>query len=484
MAKQPIKFGTDGWRAIIAEGFTFENIEIVTHAIGEYLLNAFSNEKPVVIGYDNRFMADRFAEFSARILSRCGFSVLLSDSPIATPLIAFAAREYNTCGALMFTASHNPPEYCGIKFIPHYAGPATPEITDQLVKNVETIQKAGLPQEACAVYGKIDRFNPYDRYVHYLSQQVQFDKIAKHPLKILYDPMYGVGAGCLDRIFAEKIGYRVDMIHGTRDPLFGGNLPEPKDEHLPDLMRRVPLEKYDLGLANDGDADRLGIVDDLGHFISANQIIPLVFYYLYKYRGFRGSVVRTLATSTLVDALAEKYGVTVHETPVGFKYVGDIMRRENVIIGGEESGGLSILGHIPEKDGILANLLLTEMVAVIGKPLSRIFEDLQTEAGIHLHNLSINLDLPEEKKRDLMHRIRSLRIGDPFAGRPIQSIDNRDGMKFVFAKHDWMLLRPSGTEPILRLYGESPEAQNIPRFTEAVETLMGNTGSQKEKVLH
>lgn len=469
MTQHSIRFGTDGWRAVIAESFTYENVEIVAGAVARYMSHHFSTDKPVVIGYDTRFMADGFAGRAAEVIRSYGFSVLLTETYTPTPIVAFAAKYYESAGALMFTASHNPPEYCGIKFIPHYAGPATPEITDELMTHIHEITG----QDPATPYGgkkpgSLELFRPMERYLPFLEKQINFDLLRKKSMKVLYDCMYGAGQGYLDVIFKEKAGLTIDQIHNTLDPRFGGRIPEPKAEYLPELMHKVASEGYDLGLANDGDADRFGVVDDQGRFLSANEVLPLLLRYLYKHRGYRGSVVRTVATSMLLDCVADHYGVPVHETPVGFKYVGEWMRKEDIIIGGEESGGLSILGHIPEKDGILGDLLIAEMIAVEGKPLSRIFQDMLEEVGIHLHQLSVNLHQPEAEKQAIMSQLRSLKPGDVFAGRTIEKIDTQDGVKLVFGAYDWMLVRPSGTEPILRLYGESREEGHFDRYRQAI----------------
>lgn len=458
-----IHFGTDGWRAIIAETFTFDNVRLVTHAAARYMRSQYGTARPVVVGYDCRFLADRFAQCAAEALVSQGFTVLMTEGYTPTPIVAYAARAYESAGALMFTASHNPPEYMGVKFIPNYAGPATQEITDAIVATVRELEVSGLPAPQ-AQPGRIETFNPYERYVALLSKAVRFDALTARPLKILYDPMYGAGQGYLDRIYHEKTGLRLDMLHNSFDARFGGQLPEPKAECLPELMARVPAEGYDLGIANDGDADRFGVIDETGRFLGADVVLPLLFRYLYHRRGFRGSVARTIATSTLMDALAAKVGVTVHETKVGFKHIGEVMRREDVIIGGEESGGLSVLGHIPEKDGILGDLLMAEMIAVEGKPLSAIVADLEAEAGIRLFGINTNLHLDDAQKQGLMDAMRALKPGDAFAGRPIQEIITRDGVKLLFGPSDWVLVRPSGTEPILRLYGESPDPVMRERF--------------------
>ncbi len=472
-SQQPIKFGTDGWRAVIADNFTFDNCELVAHAIGHYILDKFGTQKPVIVGYDCRFLADKFAALSANVFKNLGLNVLTIDSYQPTPTVANAAKDYDSAGALMFTASHNPPEYMGIKFIPEYAGPATSDITEKIIANIREYEANGIPPIPTGTTpGTIKIFDPYDRYLERLEEVVQFDVLKKANLKILYDPMYGAGMNFLDRIYQEKTGHTMAMIHNRLDPSFGGTIPEPKADHLGELIEKTPAGGYDLGMANDGDADRFGIVDESGRFFSANQIIPLVFRYLYEKRGFRGAVVRSIATSNLLDAMAKKLGVTVYETPVGFKHLGEVMRREDIIIGGEESGGFSILGYIPEKDGILGDLLIAEMIAVEGKPLSEIYEDLVKEAGVRLHGLSVNLDLENEKKDALMADMRTLKPGDTFAGRSIQDVVTKDGVKLLFGQYDWLLLRPSGTEPILRLYGESPDAQYPDQFQQAVQDLI------------
>jgi phosphomannomutase len=317
-----------------------------------------------------------------------------------------------------------------------------------------------------------ETFSPMERYVPFLSQQIRFDLLRQHPLRILYDPMYGAGQGHLDRLFQEQAGYAIDCLHNTHDPFFGGRIPEPKGEWLPELLQQVPQGGYQLGIANDGDADRFGIVDETGRFLSANEILPLLLRYLVTHRGMKGATVRTVATSSLLDCVADKFGIPVHETPVGFKYVGEWMRKEPIIVGGEESGGLSILGHIPEKDGMLADLLVAEMMAVEGKPLSAIFNDMKREIGIDLHLLSENLHLNDTQKQETMAFLKELTPGKQFGGRTIERIDNRDGVKLVFGAYDWMLVRPSGTEPILRLYGESPDEKNLATIQEAMASLL------------
>lgn len=476
MQKAPIQFGTDGWRAVIAQQFTFDNVEIVTRAIAQYVLERFGTVKPVVVGYDLRFLADKFARHAAQILTEYGLNVEFADTWHPTPVIAYVAREHQTAGAMMFTASHNPPEYLGIKFIPEYAGPAMPEITDKIVANVryfEAHPDEVKPPEMVASPGSIQTIHPRAEYIAFLKTLVQFETLQKAKgLKVLYDPMYGTGQGYVDTLLAE-CGVSITTIHAGHDPLFGGMMPEPKEEYLPELIRRVKTEGFTLGLASDGDADRFGVVDETGRFLTANEIVPTVFRHLYKNRGFRGVVVRSLATSKLLDRLAEVYGdVDVIETPVGFKWIGQAMRDNPVIIGGEESGGFSILGHIPEKDGVLANLLIVEMMACEGKPFSQIFEDTVREAGMRFYNDAENYHLPSVRKTEIVSQLKALQPGATFNGLPIESCDQRDGVKLYFGTYDWLVVRPSGTEPLLRAYMEATDPERLQTIRQGLEKIL------------
>lgn len=476
MQKSQIKFGTDGWRAVIAEQFTFDNVEIVTRAIAKYILERFGTTKPVVVGYDLRFLANRFARHAAQILTEYGLNVELADTWHPTPVIALCAKEHDSAGAFMFTASHNPPEYLGIKFIPEYAGPALPDITDKIVANVrylETHPEEVAPPQGVSQLGEIRTIHPREEYITYLKRFVNFDTIRKAKgLKILYDPMHGVGQGYIDTLL-QDCGIDVTTIHDGIDPLFGGIMPEPKAEYLPDLIAKVKNEGFALGLASDGDADRFGVVDETGYFLHANEIVPMVFRHLYKNRGFRGAVVRSLATSKLLDRLAEVYGdVKVIETPVGFKWVGKAMREEPVIIGGEESGGFSILGFIPEKDGVLANLLIVEMMAQEGKPFSQIFEDTVKDAGMRFENYAKNYHLSEAQKTEVISLLKNLKPGDAFNGLKIQSVDHRDGVKLYFDTYEWIVVRPSGTEPLLRTYMEATDPEKLSTIKQGWEKIL------------
>jgi phosphomannomutase len=425
-----IKFGTDGWRAIISDEFTFANVNKVAKAIALYLISHNYAKKPLVIGYDPRFLADKFAEEVTKVMEEAGINCYLVERDTPTPVVAWEVKDKKAAGAVMLTASHNPAEYCGIKFIPDYAGPARQEITDEIQENSN--KDVTLPR--AKKKGEVERFDPQKRYLKYIGSFVDTSLIKRAKLKVVYDSMYGAGRGYADKIL-QDLGCKVEAIHGERDVLFGGGMPEPTDEHLGELKKRVVELKANAGLANDGDADRFGVVDEKGIFLHANQIIPLIFDYLVADKGYSGKVVRSVATTHLIDRVAEKHGIKVYETPVGFKHIAELMLKEDIIIGGEESGGLSIKGHIPEKDGILANLLVVEMMAKRKKALSDIWRDLTSEVG-EIYTQRLNLPLAEEKKKALMQRLADETPTD-LARVKVKSVNKIDGIKMVLADGSW-----------------------------------------------
>jgi len=464
-----IKFGTDGWRAIIAEDFTFENVILVTKAIAGYIKATYDPSKPVIIGYDTRFLADKFAQKAAETLNSLGLNALITDSDAPTPVVAFAAKHLNSAGALMFTASHNPPEYCGIKYIPDYAGPATKDITDVIVANV---QNETFPQ-ASATPGTTAAFDPKPDYLDFIKSQIDFDAIKNAGIKVFYDPLFASGRGYFDTILKQE-GCDVTSIKNWRDPLYGGAMPEPREKFLGDLKKLVLENRPSVGFSNDGDADRFGVIDEKGTYITPNEVIAILFRHLVKNRGKKGSVVKTVATSQMIDKIGEIYNVKVHETPVGFKWVGQIMRQEDVVIGGEESGGLSVIGHIPEKDGILANLLILEAMAYEKKPLYEIVEELKQEIGVHYLNYRLDLHLTQELKESAMNMF----LNDPpkqAGGLKITRENKLDGAKFYFEDNNsWMLVRPSGTEPLLRIYFETDSQEKLDAMLRDIQALIAS----------
>ncbi|MGI6565924.1 MAG: phosphoglucomutase/phosphomannomutase family protein [Limnochordia bacterium] len=467
-----IKFGTDGWRAVMCDTFTFENARIVVQAIAAYLLASSKAGRGVIVGHDARFLGERFAEEAARVLIANGIKVYMLPHDAPTPVIAYAVALLQTAGAVVFTASHNPPEYNGIKYIPEYAGPADTDIT----KAIEG--KIGLPAaegaesvdlEAARRDGSLEIIDPREAYFQHLRRLVNFEAIAESGLKVVCDPMHGSGRHYLAEVLKAN-GCRVEIIRGNRDPLFGGGMPEPTAAQLMPLAERVRESGSHLGLATDGDADRFGIIDDTGRFITPNQLVALLLVHLVEHRSYRGDVVRTVATTHLIDRLAAKYGLQVLETPVGFKYICEHMRQRPVIIGGEESGGLSIGGHIPEKDGILANLLAAEMRAVWGENLSSILDSIMAEVG-PVFSSRIDLSYPAEQKTILLKKLVSTHP-ETVAGRKLERIIDIDGAKYILEDGSWFLVRPSGTEPLLRVYVEAQSEEAVQELQEAVAALV------------
>ncbi len=454
----PIKFGTDGWRAIISEEFTFANVRIVAQAIADYIKNHKLEKRGIIVGYDSRFLSDKFAEESVKIMLQNGISCFLPERDLPTPVVAFEVKDRKTAGAIMITASHNPPQYSGIKFIPEYAGPAGEDITNEIEGYISKYEDKGVSVESHTGGAAIERFNPKKRYLKFLESFINPDLIKKAKLKVVCDPMFGTGRGYLGSIL-EKLGVRVEEIHSWRDVNFGGITPEPSGEHLEELVKKVVETKAALGLANDGDADRFGIVDESGRYLSANQIFALLFLYLIEDKKMKGSVVRSVATTHMIDKIAKLHKVKVHETPVGFKHIAKLMMQESVVIGGEESGGISIKGHVPEKDGILACLLVVDMVANKKKPLSKIYSDFVKKIGVFIDK-KINYRLDEEYKQKLL-QIFEQNPPKKMGGIDVRNINRLDGVKLNFKDGNWMLIRPSGTEPLLRVYFESSSEEKI-----------------------
>ena len=447
-----IKFGTDGWRAIVGKDFTEENVNLVTKAIGKYVFDNFGINKKIIIGYDPRNMADVYSMQCAKILKTLGFDVLYSDKIIPTPVLAYSAKYLNAC-AVMFTASHNPPEYLGMKFIPDYAGPATSDITNALMNNIGGEEFEPQKEGSLTEYD----FQPaYDRHVETL---VNFEKIKTLKTNILFDGFYSASIGYFDKLLrAHQIKFEtMNMFH---DKNFGGGMPDPKPQYLKDLTEKIKNSENTIGLANDGDADRFGVINENGEYVSPNEIIAILLMHLRKNKGYEGSLVKTVGASLLLNKVAEKLGIEVIETPVGFKHVGEAMRKYNPVIGGEESGGLSIQGHIPEKDGILANLLILEAMAYAGKSLVELQEDLYNFAGCKFYNDRIDkkLDSTEEIK-PVLEKFKNLKTIGKYN---IIKTDTKDGVKIYLDDNtSWILVRPSGTEPLLRIYFESDSPQKI-----------------------
>jgi len=449
-----IKFGTDGWRAIVGKDFNCENVETVTNAIGKYVFDNYGLEKKILIGYDARNMALEFAQQCANSLSKSGFEVLLSKNVVPTPVLAYSAKLYDAC-AIMFTASHNPPKYLGMKFIPDYAGPATSEITDEIISNLgKKIDEA--PS------GKVIEFDFKQKYFEHIETLIDFEKIKTLKTNIIFDGLYSASIGYFDKLL-DKFSIEFQSLHLEFDPNFGGGMPEPKPKYLKELIECVKSQPNSIGLANDGDGDRFGVINEDGEWVSPNEIIAILLLYLKKHKKMQGKLVKTVGASLLLNKIAEKLEVEVVETAVGFKHVGEAMREHNPIIGGEESGGLSIQGHIPEKDGILANLLILETMAAKKMSLLELQKELYATVGVKFFNDRIDLKLKDDEQiKTALTNAKNIKNIDELK---VIKVDTKDGVKLYFDDNSsWILVRASGTEPLLRIYVESDSLEKIEKL--------------------
>jgi phosphomannomutase len=440
-----IKFGTDGWRAILGKDFTKENVELVSRSIAKYVYETYGIEKPIIVGYDPRNKADEFSKLTAEIISNYGFNVYYSDKVLPTPTLAYCAKNRNAC-AVMFTASHNPPEYLGIKFIPDYAGPATQEITDKLMENLGKDFSTGADSK------NFEYTDFSQEYFEHINKLIDFDLIKTLKQTIVFDGLYAASIGYFDKLLSEHgIGFK--SLHMEHDVNFGGGMPEPKPKYLKDLIETVKSIGNAVGCANDGDSDRFGFINENGEYVTPNEIISILLLHLVRNKNYSGCLVKTVGASLMLNKVAEKLGIEVVETAVGFKHVGEAMRKNDCIIGGEESGGLSIKGHIPEKDGILANLLILEAMAYSKKSMVELQQELKEFVGCNFVNDRIDFKLNNRSEIDVV--IDKLSNVKSVCGMDLTKTDRKDGIKLYFGENSWVLARPSGTEPLLRIYFES-----------------------------
>lgn len=467
-----IKFGTSGWRGLIARDFTFENVRLATQGIADYLLAEKAKlppSKQVIIGYDTRFLGREFALAAAEVLAANGLEPLLCNRDTPTPVIAFTIRHRKALGGINMTASHNPAEYQGLKFSTYNGAPATPEVTRQIEAAIARLQEQQWSFKA-AVIGtfKCKTFNPLPDYFKQVRKLVNFAAIKKAKLKVAVELRYGTGHGYLDELL-KSAGAKITVFHNELNPLFGGHHPEPNAAGMAEVSQFVRSGKARIGLGLDGDADRFGIVDQDGTWLTPNQVLALTLYHLKKNRGWTGAVVRTVPTSHQVDAIAALLGVKVHETPVGFKYIGALMESEPIIVGGEESGGLSVKGHVPEKDGILACLLMAELVATERKSLGQILRALEKKTG-EFHTDRINIPIQPESKDAIMAKLGAglEKIG-PFK---VEKFVTTDGFKFLLPDSEWVAFRASGTEPLFRCYLEAKSAAHLKKLRTACQKLL------------
>lgn len=461
-----IRFGTSGWRGIIGDTFTFANVELCAHAIAEVLEESppAGAKKLIVVGHDTRFLGREFATRCAEIVAGHGFDVLLTDRDAPTPVISHTIRDQEAAGGINITASHNPPEWSGLKFNESNGAPSSPETA----KKIE-VRAAQFRPTPAKPPGTVTTYDPRPSYFAQLDKLVDFKALKKHRKKAVVDLMFGTGRGYLDELLVKRGGWKVDALHGEINPLFGDGHPEPIREHMGELLAHLKKSRAAIGLGLDPDADRFAIVDSDGTFISANQVLALTLYHLVKNRGWTGAAVRTVATSHLVDGVAKMLGVKLRETPVGFKYIGALMESEPVIVGGEESGGLSVKGHVPEKDGVLACLLMAELVAYEGRRLGEILRGIYKQAGTVLSD-RINLRVTPERKDALLARFGK-GLGS-FGGQKVTKAITKDGYKFLLGDGCWVMFRASGTEPVVRCYVEARTAKQLAAFRKAALALV------------
>lgn len=466
-----IKFGTSGWRGIIAEDFTFANARLVCQAIADYLQQEGIASRGVVIGYDTRFQSESFAAAAAEVMAGNGIPCFFTDRDCPTPVVSFAIREGQRAGGINITASHNPSEWNGIKFSPASGGPAPEAVTkpiEALVNQLTPGDIKRLPLEQARARGLIIDIDPRAAYFQHLKTLVDTEVLRKARLKVVVDTLYGTGRDYLDT-FLREAGVEVELIHGYRDPLFGGHRPEPSAEFLGELAARIPVFKAHLGLATDADADRFGVMDSRGDYHEANEILALLLDYLIETRGWEGGVARSVATTHLIDRVAAKNGRPVFETKVGFKYLGEYILSGQAVMVGEESEGFSMNNHLPEKDGILADLLVAEMVARKGKDLPQLLEDLFARVG-PVYNRRINLSLAPAAKTRFLERLQ--KAPSRFAGQAVAQHVTIDGHKFILEDGSWVCFRPSGTEPVVRFYLEASSLAALEQLQKAGEALL------------
>ena len=470
-----IKFGTDGWRGVIAADFTFDNVRLCTEGVVRYLRQRGLAERGLVVGYDTRFASEAFALAVAETAAGRGVTTYLSDRAAPTPVVTFNVIDRNAGGAVIITASHNPPSWNGFKFKPEYAGSASPDVTDAIERLIEEAARAGsadaVPWESARANGTGMDVNPAPAYVEHVGRLVDLERLRGAGLKLVVDPMFGAGAGYLPSILGGG-STTLEEMHAERNPLFPGlRQPEPVADNLSQLCDRVAESGADAGLALDGDADRFGLVDEHGRVINPLQVFALLALYMLETRGDRGPLVKSTTTSRMLYRLGEIFEVPVHETPVGFKYVGPLMERERALIGGEESGGYGFRGHIPERDGILSALFILDMMVSTGKRPSELLAHLYDLVGPHFYDRSdIHLS-PGQRER--IAGLIDAANPDSVAGVRVASSDATDGRRFVLEDGSWVTVRLSGTEPLARIYAEGASPERVAALLAEARGLVG-----------
>jgi len=472
----PIKFGTDGWRGIIAEDFTFDNVRICAQAVAEYLKQNRLGKQSLVIGYDTRFASEDFAAAATEVIAGNNIKVHLCLKPAPTPVVSFTVPATKSAGAIVITASHNPGSWNGFKYKSQDGASAPGEVTSQIERNISSLSQTlslgereqrrdvkRLALDKALKKGIVDYLDPSPAYFEHLSHFVDIEELRRQKLNIIVDPMYGAGIGYF-KTALQHGNLRITEINAERNPSFPQIQPEPIAKNLTKLSRLIVEQKADVGLATDGDADRIGIIDERGQFLTQHQVFALLCLYLLEVRGERGAMIRTLTSTMMISRLGKLFDVPVYETPVGFKYVAPLMMEKNAIIGGEESGGYGFRGHVPERDAILAGLYFLDFMVKTGKTPSQLLDYLYSKVGPHYYD-RMDFHISSAKRRTILHRLSSS-SPDTIAGSKVTKVDTTDGFRFFLGDDSWLLVRFSGTEPLVRIYSE---AESLERARELLD---------------
>lgn len=470
-----IKFGTDGWRGIIADDFTFDNVRICAQGIADYLKESNQADKGMVIGYDYRFHSENFAAAVAEVLGANGIKVWLCQEAAPTPAVSYAILTEKSAGGVMITASHNPGIWNGLKLRADYAGAASPEIIEKVEARIREIEAGGSKVQRAKLEelthsGEVKYIDPKPAYFEQIGRLVDVDGIKNAGLKVIADAMYGSGAGYLHALLRGG-ATTVHSIRSHRNPIFPGINPEPIPPNVGELQDAVRTHRVDIGIATDGDADRIGAVDEHGEFINQLQVYALLFLYLLEVRGMRGPAVRTLTSTVMADKLGKLYGVPVYETGVGFKYVAPKMLETDALIGGEESGGYAFKGHIPERDAFVAALYLLDLRVKMGRPMSEVIQHLYEKVGAHYYNRR-DFHFDPRKRAEIVRRVSDHRPAEMDMMKVVDVI-TADGTKFILEDGSWLLIRFSGTEPVMRIYTETTDQARVDRMLDMGETIAG-----------
>jgi phosphomannomutase len=463
-----IKFGTDGWRGIIADDFTYANARIVAHAIARYVVRGEDARKGVLIGYDHRFASDKFAETVAKTISATGTPVWITDKPCPTPAISLLVRQRKAAGGLMITASHNPSQWNGIKYKASYGSSALPSIVAQIETELAGVLESGVPPLPPRA-DLAQMLEPRAPYIEAIEKLVDWDRLRKAKFRYVSDAMHGSASGILPEIF-KRNGITCDEIRGTRDPLFGGAHPEPIEPHIDPLRKAVLAGKYDVGFAADGDGDRIGAIDRDGSFVNPHQIFALLVWHLVGTRQLEGEIAKTFSVTKLIDKLAAKYSRKLHEVPIGFKYICELMLEQNILIGGEESGGIGTSMYLPERDATVSALLLAELMAWHGKTLGEMLAALHREFGEY-HYGRVDLDVKPGQKEKAIDHFSGSKLKQVL-GFDITKRENMDGIKLYLGNVGWVLVRASGTENLLRVYSETNKADTTKKVLAAASNIV------------